>query len=104
MSLDEGIYPMRAHELRTIEEGKTLFALESYGAKPVLCKDFASATFFATGYTHFAFPDKREEKIGKGSQVARCTQRTPIVYDGDNILVEHIEDALYRYHLHPAMP
>ena len=95
---------MRAHELRTIEEGKTLFALESYGAKSVLCKDFASATLFATGYTYFAFTDKREEKIGKGSQVARCTQRTSIVHDGDDILVEHIEDAFYRYHLHPAMP
>ena len=98
-----GKHTISAHKLRTIEQGKTFFTHKFHRFPAELIEDtdgFALLTFII----NIAHTDKRQEEIGKRSQITGCTERTAVVDNGHHIVVEEIEDTLYGNNLHTAMP
>ena len=92
-----------AHELRTVQQGKSLFThqLDGFPAKFIEYADrFALPAFVV----HIAHTDKGQEKIGKRRKVARSSERTAVVDDRHHVVIEKVEDALHGNDLHTAMP
>ena len=97
-----GKHTIGTHKLRTVEQGKTFFTHKFHRFPTKLIEDtdgFALLTLIIN-ITH---TDKRQEEIGKRSQITGCTERTAVVDNGHHIVVKEIEDTLYGNDLHTAM-
>ena len=92
-----------AHELRTVQQGKAFLA-HQFDGLPAEFIEYADSLALPTFIVHVTHTDKRQEKIGKRSKVARCSQGAAVVDNRHHIVVEEVEDALYGNDLHAAVP
>ena len=91
------------HELRTVQQGKSLFAHQLDGF-PAEFIEYADRFALPAFVVHIAHTDKGQEKIGKRRKVARSSERTAVVDDRHYVVIEKVEDALHGNDLHTAMP
>ena len=100
--LKDSKHTVGAHELGAVEQCQSFFALQLHRF-PTEFVEHADgfATFpLVVDVTH---ADERQEEGGQWSEVARCTQGATVVDDGEDVVVEEVDDALYGDELHAAV-
>ena len=101
-SFQNGKHTIGTHKLRTIEQGKALLTHKLHRLPTKLIEDTDGLTLL-TFIINIAHTNKRQEEIGKGSQITGCTERTTVVDNGHHIVIEEIEDTLHGNDLYATM-
>ena len=95
-------YAERAHELRAVQQCQPLFGLEFDGLPTELFQHFGCRYIFPFEF-HFAQAEQRERHVGERSEVARCTQRPLLVDDGQDAVVEEVDEPFHGRYLYARM-
>ena len=93
-ALEDAPDSMGAHELRAVQKGQALLALQFDGL-PAHFFPYLGRRAFHPFVQDFAQADKRQAQVRQGSQVSGGAQGTLLVHHRQNVLVEHVNQALH---------
>ena len=103
LGLEDGKDAVGRHELRAVQQGQALLAHQADGF-PAEFVQHADGLAFPAFVVDVAHADEGQEEVGQRGQVARRAQRAAVVDDGQDVVVEEVQDALHGDDLHAAVP
>ena len=90
---------MSAHELRTVQQRKAFLRLELHRLPSELCPYFSRRTYLAL-VVYLSEAYERKAHMRQRSEVAGSSKRTLLVYNREDVVVEHVNKALHCDQLH----
>ena len=99
LGLDERPHCMSAHELRTVQQRKAFLRLELHRLPSELGPYFSRRTYLAL-VVYLSEAYERKAHMRQRSEVARSSERTLLVYNREDIVIEHVHEALHCDQLH----
>ena len=84
------------HELRAVQQRQTFLGLQA-DRFPTHFFPYILAFAALPFVVHFAHADERQAEVCQRSQVARGAQGALLVNNGQDVVVEHIDEALYGH-------
>ncbi len=93
---------MRAHELRSVQKGETLLGLKADRLPTHFVPDLLARADLAF-VENLSESNERKAEVGEGSEVSGRTQRTLLIDNRQDVVVEHVQKSLDSDQLRSGM-
>ena len=90
---------MGAHELSSVQEGKSFLRLKPYRFPVQFFPKFRSLAYFSI-IEDLTKSYQRKAHVGEGSEVSRSAEGSLLIDNRKYVVVEHVDETLHCHQLH----